>query len=189
MPKLAITGHTKGIGKSIYETFSSRGYDVIGFSRSNGYDITSKESRVSILQQLEEIDIFVNNAYAPLGQKDLLKEAIDLWDGQNKTIVNINSKTMLMPILPEFLKEYAEDKRQQKDTIMNRIFKGAPHIINITIGLVDTDMAAVFESKKINPKDLADFVYHLISIRKQLAVQDILIEVPELDWNNIKHNK
>jgi hypothetical protein len=186
MTTIAITGHTKGIGKAICDTFKQHGYEVLGFSRSNGYDISLKESRQCILDQLSNVDVFINNAYTPQGQQDLLKELIELWEGRNKTIINLNSKTMLMPNPPEFLKDYAEDKRQQKDLIMSRVFKGFPHIINVTIGLVDTDMAKVFDSKKMDPAQLAKFVYHIIEIRNHLAIQDVLIEVPELDWVNIK---
>jgi len=189
MIKVAITGHTKGIGKSIYDTFQMKGHEVYGFSRTNGYDISIKESRDQILEQIKDVDVFINNAYAPQGQQELLKEIINRWDGQNKTVINLNSKTMLMPNPPDFLKDYAEDKRQQKNLIMSRVFKGFPHIVNVTIGLVDTDMAKVFDAKKMNPVDLAEFIYHIVDIRKQLAIQDILIEVPELDWVNIKHHK
>jgi hypothetical protein len=115
-----------------------------------------------------------------------LKDVINLWEGTNKTIVNINSKTMLIPKPPEFLKEYAADKKNQYDLTMSRIFKASPQIINITLGLVDTKMAKVFESKKINSTDLASFIYHVVDIRKILAIQDLLIEVPDLDWNDIK---
>ena len=34
--KIAITGHTKGIGKAIADLYPN----VIGFSRSKGYDIS-----------------------------------------------------------------------------------------------------------------------------------------------------
>ena len=36
LPKVLIVGHTRGIGKSIYEYYDSKGYKVKGLSRSNG---------------------------------------------------------------------------------------------------------------------------------------------------------
>lgn len=56
--KIGITGHTSGFGKHIAKACSSIGYQVLGFSRTNGYDI---------LQNVENIfessfNIMINNA-------------------------------------------------------------------------------------------------------------------------------
>ena len=84
------------------------------------------------------------------------------------------------------MEEYVQDKTQQKEIIKNRLFKARPHIINFTVGLVDTDMAKVFSSKKIDPTNLAKFIYTLIEFKTTVAVQDVIVEVPDLDWNDIK---
>jgi hypothetical protein len=91
---------------------------------------------------------------------------------------------MAMP--PPFMQEYVREKLEQKNIVASRFFKGSPHIINVTLGLVDTDMAKVFNSKKLTTSDVAALIYHLVSIRDVVAVQDILIEVPGLDWDSIK---
>ena len=184
--KVAITGHTKGIGKALFEYFSQQGYDVIGFSRSNGFDISLKETQNQILKELTSCDIFINNAYVPKAQRDLLISAIDQWNGSAKTIVNIDSKSTLMKTIPPYMEEYVKDKLEQKEIIRERFFKARPHLINFTVGLVDTDMAQVFDSRKIKPNDLAEFIYLLIKFKDKVAVQDVLVEVPDLDWNDIK---
>jgi len=79
-----------------------------------------------------------------------------------------------------------QDKNQQKEIIKNRIFKARPYIINFTVGLVDTEMSKEFDSKKIDPDNLAKFIYTLLEFKSTIAVQDILVEVPDLDWNDIK---
>lgn len=56
--KIAITGHTKRIGKAIYDAFPNS----LGFSKSTGYDINNKDSRAKIVQAISDCDIFVNNA-------------------------------------------------------------------------------------------------------------------------------
>ena len=38
--KIAITGHTKGIGKALYDNLSQQ-HEVEGYSRSNGFDISN----------------------------------------------------------------------------------------------------------------------------------------------------
>lgn len=186
MKKIAITGHTKGIGKCLYETFSENGFEVIGFSRSNGYDISDSAVRNLILSQIKDFDIFINNAYVHYSQLELLKEVMTMWNGKDKVIINMNSKTRLMTNIPDYLKEYAADKQAQYDFIMKHTFKDLPQVINITLGLVDTDMASIFNSKKINPGELAEFILTILSIRDKISVQDILLEVPRLDWKNIQ---
>ena len=70
--KIGITGHTKGIGKSLYNYFVKNNYDVIGFSRSNGYDINLDQDL--IIDQLRNCDVFINNASSKDSQLQLLKK-------------------------------------------------------------------------------------------------------------------
>lgn len=65
-----ITGHTSGIGKSIYEHFLSKGWTVKGMSRTNGYHIIDNQDK--IVEEATNCDIFVNCAYDGKGQLDLL---------------------------------------------------------------------------------------------------------------------
>jgi NAD(P)-dependent dehydrogenase (short-subunit alcohol dehydrogenase family) len=46
--KVAITGHTSGIGKALSDVFS----DVIGFSRRNGYDLHNRVIREKCIMKL-----------------------------------------------------------------------------------------------------------------------------------------
>jgi nucleoside-diphosphate-sugar epimerase len=48
--KIAITGHTQGLGQAFFNHFQS--HTVIGFSRSNGYNIASPADRNKILEEL-----------------------------------------------------------------------------------------------------------------------------------------
>ena len=57
--KIAITGHTKGIGKAIANLYP----DYIGFSRSNDFDIGNPDCVNRIVELSKNCDIFVNNAY------------------------------------------------------------------------------------------------------------------------------
>lgn len=62
MSKIVITGHTYGIGKSIYNAFKSdHSNEVIGLSRSNGHDINKDFDK--IVEIATGADIFINNAY------------------------------------------------------------------------------------------------------------------------------
>ena len=60
MKTCAITGHTKGIGKAISDKLSLS-YNIIGFSRSNGFDISIDQGK--IIKESQGADIFINNAF------------------------------------------------------------------------------------------------------------------------------
>jgi hypothetical protein len=68
--KCVITGHTSGVGKALYNHFLSKGWDVIGMSRSNGYDIEVNQDKV--IADTVGCDLFVNCAYAGTAQLELL---------------------------------------------------------------------------------------------------------------------
>lgn len=86
--KYAITGHTSGIGKTLFKILSP---DCLGFSRSTGYDITEKENRLRIIKEVDNCDIFINNANDEFGQIQMFIELFKQWQGRPKTIVNVGS--------------------------------------------------------------------------------------------------
>jgi hypothetical protein len=96
--KIAITGHTQGIGKRAYDRLCP---NIIGFSRSNGYDITNPTDRERIIEESNHCDIFINNATAEFGQTLLFLELFNNWQYQNKTIINVGSRIAEIKILPK----------------------------------------------------------------------------------------
>lgn len=109
----AVTGHTQGIGKAIYEKLDPH---VIGFSKSTGYNITIKEDRKKIIDQCRYIDVFINNAHDQYGQIDLLIELFDKWKDQNKTIINVGSRIadIVLPQTHINLLHYSAQKKALK---------------------------------------------------------------------------
>ena len=57
--RVAITGHTKGLGKELYNRFG----DVKGFSSSNDYDVSDRYDRAKIINEIHKFDLFINNAH------------------------------------------------------------------------------------------------------------------------------
>lgn len=87
--KYAITGHTSGIGKALFESLSP---NCLGFSRSNGYNITSKEDRKKIVNEAYDCDVFINSATEEMGQTLLLIDMFYAWQNTHKRIINVGSR-------------------------------------------------------------------------------------------------
>jgi len=105
----AITGHTKGIGKEIFQRLDP---NIIGFSKSTGYDITYKHQRAKIIQQILDRDVFINNAHDRFAQTELLIELYKEWHDQEKTIINVGSRIteIILPKDKIDLLEYQSQK-------------------------------------------------------------------------------
>jgi hypothetical protein len=184
--KIAITGHTSGIGLNLFEVFSANGHEVIGYSRRTGSDIEDPAVRKRIIDENADCDIFINNAYSPNGQTKLLEELVAHWDSQPKKIINVSSKLSFFELgKVSVLDDYIKQKSQQNEIIQQRFSAAYPQIMNVVIGLVDTPMSAVFQSPKLDPQTLSEFIYKM-SIVDDLYIQQIIVDVPRLDWKNIK---
>ena len=137
--KIAITGHSKGIGKACYDILE-KDNEVYGFSRSNGYDIT--ENFNAIVHAVKNCDVFINNAWHNYIQIDLLNAIFNKWkDNENKTIVNISSLSKY-PGLSGNQTGYSATKAALSHQAFLLMFKTDRkcRMININPGFVDTDM-------------------------------------------------
>lgn len=186
--KIAITGHTKGIGLALYNQLFENGHHVVGFSRSNSYDISNIVDRQKILEAIEGFDVFINNAYSPFSQSEMLKEIVARWESQEKLIVNIGSKSIYADIVPEFMQAYVDDKKSQIEFITRRRLKANPQIMSIVLGLVDTEMSQKLSAKKLNPIDVAKLLVKMIEEKDTIYVQELMLDVPFQDWSKIVPN-
>jgi len=191
--KIVITGHNRGLGKALSNVFNVDGNTIVGFSKSAGCDISLDSDRQTILKELETADVFINNAYDPVGQTNLLREAIALWDGSNKFVINIGSKcttsfinTVENPFVRSFIDVYTIAKQEQEQLIKSRLRGSFPKILNVIPGVIDTDMASIIESKKLNPDDIASLIYQMFLLKDKVAVQELTIDVPDADWDQLK---
>ena len=92
--KIAITGHTKGIGKSFYNLLQQRGHEMTGFARSENTNIR----RVPFTsQKIAECDLFINNAQESFAQTELLYAVWSKWIGTDKCIWNISTEMTQQP--------------------------------------------------------------------------------------------
>lgn len=108
--KIAITGHTSGLGQSLYNECIARGHTVSGFSRSTGYDLRDYSQVGLMLEQVKDFDLFINNAKADYIQAQILYRLARQWT--SGTIVSIGSG--ILDVAPAwtdtFLLEYFTQK-------------------------------------------------------------------------------
>jgi nucleoside-diphosphate-sugar epimerase len=93
--KIAITGHTAGIGQALANQYSARGHEIVGLSKRNGHNI---RNTLKIADLIEPCDVFINNAQASYAQTDLLYEIASRWQGTNKHIIIISTMMTQDPI-------------------------------------------------------------------------------------------
>jgi nucleoside-diphosphate-sugar epimerase len=93
--KIAITGHTAGIGQALAKQYAERGHEIVGLSKRQGYNI-----RVipRIADLVEPCDVFINNAQAGYAQTELLFEMSRRWSGTGKHIIVISTMMTQIPI-------------------------------------------------------------------------------------------
>lgn len=93
--KIAITGHSAGIGQALAKEYSSRGHEILGLSKRDGHNI-----RVipKIADLIEPCDMFVNNAQAGFAQTELLFEMSRRWAGTGKHIIVISTMMAQDPV-------------------------------------------------------------------------------------------
>ena len=74
MKKIGITGHTRGIGKALWERLDQENYECKGFSQSTGYNLMRSSTIKKVVNELVEwdADVLVNNAYVPDTQVRLM---------------------------------------------------------------------------------------------------------------------
>jgi hypothetical protein len=112
--KIGITGHSDTLGRGLYD-FLKKNHEVLGFSRSNGYDIKRYKD---ILNEISDFDVFINNTYHPSYQQIIFEEVFDLWKYQNKTIFNVLTSAIFNQ---GSFDDYRESKLNLQKSTLERI--------------------------------------------------------------------
>ena len=177
--KIAITGHTKGIGRAISDLFYTD--EVVGFSRSNGYDISEMSTISKIVDESLECDIFINNAYHDFAQCELLESIFSHWKNDpSKTIVNIISRARYGSGKAKF---YGQTKMELYTKAKSMMFSDKRcRIININPGYVRTDMVAhVTNTNMLTPEQLANMIKWCLDQPQGIEVGELSVWCTTLD--------
>ena len=95
--KIAITGHTFGLGKAFFDHYVKKGLVVEGFSRKNGYDLRDWTKLQKFLDDTSEFDLIVSNAKPDFVQTVLLYE-MSKRIVRARQIINIGSIIVDIPV-------------------------------------------------------------------------------------------
>lgn len=176
--KIAITGHSKGIGSEFKTYYESQGHTVIGFSRSNGYDLRDWSVLHKMLDQIKDCDMLISCAKPDFVQTTLLYEIWKLWLGQSKTILNISSVLATMPCTPSsmdsdpMLDFYRTSKVSLEEAANQLSVKSAlPHIVTVRPGHLYNSPISIDEQQR-----LTKWVSCLGSILDQARVNSFFIK-------------
>jgi len=175
MAKIAITGHSAGIGQALAKIYTEQGHEVVGLSRRNGYNIRSIPK---IVNAVRECDIFINNAQVGFAQTELLFAVYEAWQGKNgKKIINISTMLTSMPIssLAGFdMLQYYVQKQTLEDAIKQlRQLKNWPKLCLVKPGGVAT------QPNQTSPRPYAE-VNHWASILIKMLDAGSDLEIEEI---------
>jgi len=118
--KIAITGHTAGIGKAFAQYLGSRGHEIVGLSKRDGHNI---KVIPRIVEHIVPCDMWINNAQAGYAQTELLYKVAEHWKNDRSKII-WNISTMMtqytgVPAIPGqdwiSIAEYKNQKRALED--------------------------------------------------------------------------
>jgi len=170
--KIAITGHTKGVGKSIFDRLSST-HEVFGFSRTNGYNIQDYKN---ILLEIKDFDVFINNTYFENYQELIFSSLFKEWKDKDKTIVNIlNASTILNP---QTTLKYSRDKTNLFETIKITLIDNPVkkcRVINLLPSTIEPNPAYPDIKNKLDPDFIARQLEYTINTPQDLEITCMVI--------------
>jgi len=178
--KIAITGHTKGIGKALYDNLSQQ-HEVEGYSRSNGFDISNNIDM--IVRASKKSDVFINNAFHAMAQMILLNKFWNLWKyDDTKTIVNISSLSKY-PGLSGNENGYSAMKAALSHQAFLLMFSDKERkcrMINVNPGYVDTEMTAHVDRNinMLTPEECAEPIAYAINQPQHVEIGELSIWRP-----------
>ena len=176
--KIAITGHTSGIGKALHNVCSNVTDDFLLLSRATGHNLNTSFDKVKDEIIEYDPDIVFNNAWYPRAQIRLLKELHKAFQNQNKHIVSTGSLTAYMTELFNDKLGYGAEKKELLDYSIQQSFlypyDNQCRVSNVSVGFTDTKIANN-EEELISPEFVAQRMF-------QVAFSDV--PVPETVINN-----
>ena len=178
--KIAITGHTAGIGQAFAKILESRGHEIVGISRRTGENIRRIEHVANMIQPC---DMFINNAQTAFTQTELLYAVWSRWRGiKGKYIWNISTQMTEQPInsTPDgqedlVMSAYRNQKIALEEASRQLRFKnGWPSISIIRPGGVATQ-EQFDNSNKASVDQWAQSIIDIFSHNENISISEISV--------------
>jgi nucleoside-diphosphate-sugar epimerase len=178
MKKIAITGHTSGLGAALVEDLNKIDFEVKGFSSSTGFDLSTIEGKQAVVDELEQCDVLINNAFVPEGHTtNLLQKAVEVWRGnKEKMIVHIGSDIINYhpDVIPEGMLPYHKEKLEQHQIVKAAQWDSeSVPVVNVILGALDTPAAAEHKGKKLDPTYVAMLIAETLLYWPNVHVREL----------------
>ena len=189
MKKIAITGHTRGIGLALANRLDQDNYEVKGYSKSNGFNILRPNGVIKDIVDWDA-DVFVNNAYAPEAQSRLLYKVYEQWVDKPKLIINMGATSSdsinnfaQLGYNPDWT-PYVSDKARldwASLQLSNQFQPGKCRVTMIKPGFVDTDSTAwlkgLVEDYMMTADSVAEMIEWVIELEDNKKMRTLSFDV------------
>ena len=165
-PRIFITGHTRGIGKAIFDLYKDKNYYCYGVSKSTGMDV-DKDCDL-IVQQMLNFDYIVLNAYEKDSQLRMLQMIVERYQNDPKKIAVITSTSGTPAGMDSSLKQqeynwYCKNKKSLIEyigKIQQDLYEKPIQIYDVCPDTVQTDMSKGLweEYPKLHAQEVAECV-------------------------------
>ena len=169
LPKVLIIGHTKGIGKAVYNYYKRKGHQVKGLSRSNGFNLSDPEKFYRYINAYEWI---ILNAFYYDSQYKLLKHIVNRHVNHQKKVIVITSTSGTdvcfdKTIEADSYKEYSRHKKKlirYIEKIQQEIINKPLKIFDVCPDIVDTEMSKGLwlDTKKLKPIEVSKAIQYCL---------------------------
>jgi nucleoside-diphosphate-sugar epimerase len=167
--RIGITGHSDSLGKGLFD-FLRKNHEVIGFSRSNGYDLKNYKN---ILTDVVDLDVFINNTYHPSLQQKIFEELFDLWKDKNKTIFNVLTSAIFNN---GSFDDYRESKLNLQKSVLKLINSNLDkkvRVINLYPSTLEHNKRVGFN--KVNFSEVHDIIEFQLNLPQSLELTHVCI--------------
>jgi NADP-dependent 3-hydroxy acid dehydrogenase YdfG len=174
--KVAVTGHSSGIGKGVYNYFVASGINTMGFDKKSGFDVSTKENQDLIVELSKDCDLFINNAYSGYAQVELM----NLWQQQHwhdrHFIINTSSMAAEpladIPNTFPWLTPYSEEKYAINKASWKINHSGSKcKSIVIMPGVCQTNFYNPYDTEDQNGRELYE---HILATDSIITVDDLV---------------
>jgi putative NADH-flavin reductase len=181
--KIAITGHTAGIGAAFARCLLARGHEIIGISKREGHNIRNIPKVVAMI---EPADLWINNAQSGYSQTELLYKVWESWRGEPEkmiwsisTILATDTRIINIPGMAEIsVAEYKNQKRSLEDAFYQLKSQASkPSMMLIRPGAVATQPGQIPNEHGADPDAWANTIvdFYLTAKQRNLYIPEISV--------------